>query len=172
MSCPWSISSKHTEKKLKDFPSAYRNQEWFNKSWELLSIIKHPSGQLNENLTLVFMLRCKYYKKITIWGNISLVIALGTIYSSHISLNSIVTFLRRFYSGDLENFAGSAIIFFFIAALTIQSFSHIVALPRWIWLLLFLRYFFLGNCSREFPQHFFAILWVIVTVKRITVKVK
>ena len=31
---------------------------------------------------------------------------------------------------------------------------------------------FLGNWSREFPQNFFTILWVMDTVKRITVKMK
>ena len=31
---------------------------------------------------------------------------------------------------------------------------------------------FLGNCCREFSQNFFEIQWVILTVKRITVKVK
>ena len=30
---------------------------------------------------------------------------------------------------------------------------------------------FLGNCSREFPQFFFAIQWAIVTVKRMIVNV-
>ena len=31
---------------------------------------------------------------------------------------------------------------------------------------------FLGNCCREFSQNFFEIRWVILTVKKITVKVK
>ena len=31
---------------------------------------------------------------------------------------------------------------------------------------------FLGNYSWECSQNFFAILWIIVTVKRITVKVR
>ena len=44
---------------------------------EAESPIKLPSGQLNVNLTLMFMIRCKYYKKPIICGNISLVKVIG-----------------------------------------------------------------------------------------------
>ena len=78
--------------------------------------MKHPSGQqLNGNLTLMFIIRCKYYKKVIICGNISLVIALwADIFIAYIAFNSISTFSPQFYLGDLTNFAGSIITFFFI----------------------------------------------------------
>ena len=46
-----------------------------------------------------------------------------------------------------SSFAGSTIIFFFMAANIIRWFGHIVALPRWTWLLLLLKYFFIDNCT-------------------------
>lgn len=68
---------------------------------------------------------------------ISLALALWADYiHRNNALNSISTFLRQFYSGDLANFAGCTIIFFFVATLIIWWFGHIVALPRWTWLLL------------------------------------
>ena len=91
------------------------------------------------------MVRCKYYKKIIICGNISLVIALwADIFIAHIALNSVSTFLRQLYAGDLANIAGRTIIFF-IPTLIIRLFSQMVALPPWTWLLLLLRYFFIDN---------------------------
>ena len=87
-----------------------------------LSAFKHPSGRLNGNLTLIFMIRCKYNKKIVICGNISLIIALWVdIFIAFIALNPISTFLRQFYPGDLANFAGSTIVFYSIAALIIDD---------------------------------------------------
>ena len=60
-------------------------------------------------------------QKIIICGNISLIIALWTdIFIAYIVLNRISTFLRQFYPGDLANFAGSSIIFSFIAAVIIR----------------------------------------------------
>ena len=69
----------------------------------------------NGNLTLMFIIRCNYYKKVIICGNISLVIALwADIFIAYIAFNSISTFSPQFYLGDLTNFAGSIITFFFI----------------------------------------------------------
>ena len=83
------------------------------------------------------MIRCKYYKKIIICGNISLAIALwADIFIAYIALNLI----RQFYPKDLANFAGNTIIFFFIAALIIRLLLR---------LLLLLRYFFIEN--HNFP---------------------
>ena len=91
------------------------------------------------------MIRWKYYKKIIICGNISLVIALwADIFIAYIALNPIFTFIRYFYRGDLANFAGGIIIFF-VAAVIIRWFGLVVALPRWTWLLLLLRYFFIDS---------------------------
>ena len=104
-------------------------------------------------MTLIFMVRCKYYKKIIICGNISLVIALwADIFIAYIALNSVSTFLRQLYAGDLANIAGSTIIFF-TPTLIIRLFSQMVALPPWTWLLLLLRYFFIDNhtCGIFFP---------------------
>ena len=85
-------------------------------------------------------------KKIIICGYISLVTTLWTdIFIAYIALNPVSTFLRQFYQGDFGNFAGSTIIFFFIAALIIRWFGQIVALPRWTWLLLLLRKFFINR---------------------------
>ena len=71
---------------------------------EAESPIKLPSGQLNVNLTLMFMIRCKYYKKPIICGNISLVKVLWAksnwlhishwIQSSHFSVSSIQKILQ------------------------------------------------------------------------------
>ena len=120
MSRAWSISSNYAEQKLKDFH------------------FKCPSGQLNGNLILLFMIRWKHYKKkIIIWGNISLVIARileslagslvflviaiwADIFIAYIALNRISTCLPQFYPGDLANFAGSTIIFFFIVGVIIR----------------------------------------------------
>ena len=68
-------------------------------------------------------------KNIIICGNISLVITLWSdIFFAYIALKPISTFLRQFYPGDLVNFAGSAIIFFFIALLINQWFNQIAAM--------------------------------------------
>ena len=83
------------------------------------------------------MNQCKNYKKIIICGNVSLVIALWAyIFIAYIAWNRISTFFRQFYSEDLANFVGSIIIFFINAALFIRWFDQIVALPRWVLLLL------------------------------------
>ena len=96
------------------------------------------------------MIRCKFYKKIIKCGNIYLVIALWTdIFIAYISSDPISTFLRQFYSGNLANFAGSTIIFFFIAALTIPvldgpgccsswGISLLTTVPNWYLSFLFL----------------------------------
>ena len=74
------------------------------------------NGQLNGNLIFIFLIRCKYYKKMIICGNISLAIALWTdIFIAYIALNPI----RQFYPKDLANFAGK-IMTFCIAALVIR----------------------------------------------------
>ena len=92
---------------------------------------------MNGNLTLTFMIQCKYYKKSHHLRKYLLVIALWIdVFIVYISLNPsnpFSIFLRQFYPGDLANFAGSTIIF--IVALIIRWFSQIVALPRWTWLL-------------------------------------
>ena len=127
----------------------------------------HLSGQLNGNLTLIFMTRCKYYKKIIICRNISLAMALwADIFIAYIALNPISAFFCQFYTGGIAHFAGSTIIFFFIAALITQWFSLFVAVPRWTWLLLLQRYFFTSNCtwwyllsSFSFPPTFSALFF-------------
>ena len=104
--------------------------------------IKRPSGQLNGNLTLIFMIPCKYdkKKKKNICGNISFVIGLWAgIFIAYITLNPASTFPRQLYPGEPANFLGSSIIFFFIAPLIIRCFGQIVASPRRSWLLLLLR---------------------------------
>ena len=120
------------------------------------------------------MIPCKYYK-----GNHHLqkyfsVIALwADIFIAYIALNSMPTFLSLIYLGDLASFAGSTIIFFFIAGLINRWFAQIVTLSLWTWLLLLLRYFFINNrtywcllsSSSPLPQLFwpyFAVtnLWV------------
>ena len=53
---------------------------------------------------------------------------------------------RIFYKVILLFVTVSSSSFFFIAALTIRCFGQIVALPRWNWLLLLLRYFLIDNC--------------------------
>ena len=96
---------------------------------------------MNGNLIFIFLIRCKYYKKIIICGNISLAIALwADLFIAYIALNPT----RQFYPEDLANFADT-MIFFFIAALIIRWFGQIVALPQWTWLLLLLRSFFIDN---------------------------
>ena len=105
------------------------------------------------------MIWCKYYKKVIICGNFSLVIALWSdIFVTDILLNPISTFLCQFYLGDLANFADSTSIVF------IRWFRQIVALLRWTWLLLLLRYFFILKCtwsyllsSSSFPPIFLVI---------------
>ena len=68
-------------------------------------------------------------KNIIICGNISLVLTLWSdLFFAYIALKPISTFIRQFYSGDLVNFAGSAIIFFFIALLINQWFNQIAAM--------------------------------------------
>ena len=52
---------------------------------------------------------------------------------------------RIFYKVILLFVTVSSSSFFFIAALTIRCFGQIVALPRWNWLLLLLRYFLIDN---------------------------
>ena len=145
-------------------------------------------------------------KKITIWENVFLIIALWAdificIYCIETNLHISLSLLSRGY------LAGSIIIFFFIAALITWWFVQIVALPQWAWLLLlmsisslttvadgifftlfplqrFWPYFAVTNlwascslrhsrfnCSQEFSKNFFTNQWVIVVVKRITVKV-
>ena len=75
---------------------------------------------------MIFMIRCIYYKKIIICGNISLVIALSAnIFIVYIVLNPISVFLRQFYPRDVANFASSTIIFFFIATLIIWWFDSV-----------------------------------------------
>ena len=67
----------------------------------------------------------------------SLVIALWAyIFIAYIAWNRISTFLRQFYPESLANFVGSIIIFFINAVLFIRWFDQIVALPRWVLLLL------------------------------------
>ena len=129
-------------------------------------------------ITLIFMIRCQNYKKIIIYGNVSLVITFWAfILIAYITWKPISTFLCQFYPDDLANFAGSTIVFFINAALIIRWFDQIVALPWVMWAappianyfgLIFLSQIyvclvhwdicaFLGNCSWEFPQNFFII---------------
>ena len=83
------------------------------------------------------MIRCKNYKKIIIYGNVSLVITFWAfILIAYITWKPISTFLCQFYPEDFANFAGSTIIFFINAALIIWWFDRIVALPWWVLLLL------------------------------------
>ena len=73
------------------------------------------------------MICCKYYKKIIICWNISLVIALlADIFIAYIRLKPFSTFLRKFYLGDLANFTDSTIVFLLIAALIIQWFDQLL----------------------------------------------
>ena len=83
-------------------------------------VIKHPSWQLNGNLTLIFMIRCKYYKKTIICGICFVIAHWADLFIAYIAFNPISTFLRQFSPGDLANFAGSTIINFFIAVLIIR----------------------------------------------------
>ena len=70
------------------------------------------------------MIRGKYHKKTIICGNTSLFTPLlADIFIEYIALNPISTFFRQLYSQDLASFAGSTIIFFFIAALIIRWYS-------------------------------------------------
>ena len=154
------------------------------------------------------MIRCKYYKKIIIWENISLFLALWwDMFITDIALNPNSLFLCQFYLGNFLNFANSTIIVFFIAAVIIRCLQQIVAFLRghgccssldilysqvcqlvssfllpqffrpWfaatnLWVSRLLRrLYFLGKFFSGFPQNFFAIQSVLVTVKWITVKV-
>ena len=104
-------------------------------------------------------------QKIIICGNIFLVIVFSAdIFITYIALNPISTFLPQFYTEYLANFAGSTSIFFFIAALMIQWFGQIVAMPPWTWLQLLLRFFLIDSCtwwhilsSSSFPPTFLAL---------------
>ena len=97
-------------------------------------MIKGESGQLNRNLTLIFKIRCKHYKKKKSSAEISVLsLHFEPTWSSHIS-HWAQTW--HFYPGDLANFAGITIIFFFNAALIIPWFDQIAALLRWTSLLL------------------------------------
>ena len=68
------------------------------------------------------------------------------IFIRYIALNTISRFLLQFY----PVYNANIIIFFFITALIIWWFSQIFALPRWAWLLLLLRYFFIDTFSSSF----------------------
>ena len=110
-------------------------------------------------------------QKIIICGNISLIIALWTdIFIAYIVLNRISTFLRQFYPGDLANFAGSSIIFSFIAAVIIGLFGKIVAFPWWSLLLLLLWYFFIDDrtwwylVSSSSPPSFFGPILLLTNL--------
>ena len=99
------------------------------------------------------MMRCKCYKKIITCGNIFLMIVFwADMFVVYIAWNPIFTFLRQFYSGEFANFI-------------ILWFGKIVALPRWTWLLLLLRYFLIDSrtswclLSSSSPPPIFSVLF-------------
>ena len=99
------------------------------------------------------MMRCKCYKKIITCGNIFLMIVFwADMFVAYIAWNPIFTFLHQFYSGEFANFI-------------ILWFGKIVALPRWTWLLLLLRYFLIDSrtswclLSSSSPPPIFSVLF-------------
>ena len=128
------------------------------KNWKLYCKIKCESGQFSGNLTLIFMIRCKYYKKkqrqkentIIICGNTFLITALwADIFIAHIALNPMPISCCQSYPGDYRKL-------FFIAALMIWSFGQIVTLLLWNWLLVPLKYFFI-----DYQTWWYVLSWEI-----------
>ena len=55
----------------------------------MISLLR-PSGNLNRNMSLIFIIRCKYSKKVIVFGNISCHSTLGRyIHRVYIALNTI-----------------------------------------------------------------------------------
>ena len=121
---------------------------------------------MNRNLTLIFLIQCKYYKKKKkkkkiIISNIFFVLSFWPdIFIAYTAFYQISTFLCHFSPRDLPNFTGSTIIFF-IATLIIRWFCQIVALPRWTWLLFFLTYFLIDNRTWWYFLSYFSPLNVL-----------
>ena len=137
------------------------------------------------------MIPCKYYKK----NQSKIGRYIPRIY---MALNPLSTFLHRFYSGNLANSAGTTFILFSSLhdsnkllycrdgpeCCPYCSISLLTTVPDEIFFpLLFLPKSlgvsrstnicaFLGNWSREISPNFFVIQGLIVTVKKIKVKVK
>ena len=134
-------------------------------------------------------------KKIIICGNISLVIAfwywtqllrqfypgvLANFAGSTIIFFIAALVIRWFYELLNCRDGPSCCPFYWQPCLIVWSFLFFFSLNffqpyfavRNLWVTPLMRCAFLGNYSREFPQNFFAIERVIVTVKRITLKVK
>ena len=118
---------------------------------------------MNGNLTLIFIIWCKYYKKThRLWNYLSCHSTLGRYIHPIYRIEPNLHISPSVPFWDLANFAGSIIISFFIAALVIRWFGKITALPRWTWLLLLVRYFSLLSLPPKLFPPYFAVtnLWV------------